>query len=331
MNYLYENRILPKELECQIVENNSLHQFFEQSFNGIKTKNYCGFLELNSNSYFILPKITDSKEQNLEIFINMLIYAYNIKIDVDSFISSKDKSFKFIELFIEYFTNMLLKELKQGVYKEYITKQENLRVLKGNYIPSKNFSNFYNQNIFCEFDEFSPNNKLNQFFFYAIKLFKKVSKNKKLMQTEAIFDEVEYKNIDINRIKIDWNRLNSRFSKSFDIAMLILKKLIALPSKGSNRNFAFLFDMAEVFEEFVGKIYKSIDKTTVLQKQRNFGSLVLKPDIITNSCIIDTKYKKLSKRDELSTQDKYQMFVYGIKFKTTKHNAFIPKTFSRYK
>ena len=30
--------------------------------------------------------------------------------------------------------------------------------------------------------------------------------------------------------------------------------------------------------------------------------------------IIDTKYKLVNRRDDLSTQDKYQMFAYGVNF-----------------
>jgi len=65
----------------------------------------------------------------------------------------------------------------------------------------------------------------------------------------------------------------------------------------------------------LGRMYGEIDSSTQLQKQGNFGSLVLKPDIMTANKIIDTKYKKVKDRSELSVQDKYQMFVYGVNFK----------------
>jgi len=58
MNILYENQTIPTELEAFIKNNKSLHLYFEQSFNGIKPKNYCGFLSIENQSYFITPKIT---------------------------------------------------------------------------------------------------------------------------------------------------------------------------------------------------------------------------------------------------------------------------------
>jgi len=49
--------------------------------------------------------------------------------------------------------------------------------------------------------------------------------------------------------------------------------------------------MNELFEKFIGRIFKELDPSTKLQNQKNFGNLQLKPDIITTNMIIDTKYK----------------------------------------
>ena len=98
-----------------------------------------------------------------------------------------------------------------------------------------------------------------------------------------------------------------------------------MTQKSTDKSFAFLFDMAEVFEKFVGRMYGEIDSTTQLQKQGNFGSLVLKPDIMTENKIIDTKYKKVNDRGDLSVQDKYQMFVYGVNFKVKDTMLLYPK------
>jgi 5-methylcytosine-specific restriction enzyme subunit McrC len=95
---------------------------------------------------------------------------------------------------------------------------------------------------------------------------------------------------------------------------MILKNLAPLPQKNQTQSFAFLFDMGVVFESFIGKIYKSIDKNTKLQVEKNFGNLKLKPDIITSSTIVDTKYKKINSYEDVKTTDKYQMFAYGTNF-----------------
>ena len=156
----------------------------------------------------------------------MLIYAYNIKLsneDISNFDNSPNKIF---EVFIKFFADNLLRELKKGIHKTYIIKNENLKMLKGKYLIEKNFTNFYHQNIHCEFDEFSPDNEINQFFLFAIKALMKYSNYPNLRKIEAIFDEVQYKSIDIKRLKnIHFDRMNQRFNKSYKIALMILNKL----------------------------------------------------------------------------------------------------------
>ena len=129
-----------------------------------------------------------------------------------------------------------------------------------------------------------------------------------------VLDEVEYLNIDFNRLNIYFDRMNFRYKKSYEMALMILNKLVPMTDSSDKKSFAFLFDMAMVFEKFVGRLYEEIDGSTQLQVQKNFGSLHLKPDIITANKIIDTKYKKVKYRGDLSTQDKYQMFIYGRNF-----------------
>lgn len=325
MYYLYENENIPKYLEQFIQNNTSLHQYFEQNFNGIKPKNRCGFLSIENDNYFIVPKITTNEESNLNIFIYMLLHAYDIKISNEDLANFENTKFKYLEIFIRYFSNLLFTELKKGTYKTYITKEENLKVLRDKYLYEKNFQNFYHMNIYCEFDEFSMDNELNKFFLYAIKIFKKYSSYSKLHKCESIFDEVEYNHVDINRLRIKFDRLNQRYKKPFKIALMILQKLSPLANNSDTKSFAFLFDMSEVFEKFIAKVYEEINNTTSVQTEKYFGNLKLKPDIMNSNEIIDTKYKLVKNKEDLKTNDKYQMFVYGTNFEVKNTMLLYPK------
>lgn len=325
MNYLLENQNIPIVLEPYIKKTPALHSYFEICFDGIRPKNYCGFLSINDESYFIIPKIADENTQNLNTFIYMLMYAYDINLKHEDLMNSENQEHHIYELFIRLFSDALLDEFKRGVFKQYITMQENLKVLRGKYIIEKNFDNFYHQNIYCEFDEFSMDNELNRFFLYAIRTFKKFSSYSNLHRCEAILDEVDYFNVDFKRLNIHFDRMNSRYKKSYEVALMILQKLVPMTQNSTDKSFALLFDMAEVFEKFVGRMYKEIDGSTQLQKQGNFGSLQLKPDIVTADKIIDTKYKKVNDRGDLSVQDKYQMFAYGVNFKVSDTMLLYPK------
>ena len=314
MKILYENQNISKELEKHIVENEVLHPYFDINFKGVKPKNYCGFLSINNESYFIAPKIATDDTQNLNIFLYMLIYAYDIELKNEDLIQGGMEKNHILDIFIKLFADSLLEELKRGVFKKYITLQDNLKVLRGKYIVEKNFSNFYHQNVYCEFDEFSMDNELNRFFLYALHYFKRFSNYPNLYRCETILDKVNFFNVDFKKLNVGFDRMNGRYKKSYEIALMILQKLVPITEKSSDRSFAFLFKMYDVFEKFIGKIYINIDSTTHLQYEKNYGNLKLKPDIVTSNIIIDTKYKKISKRDDLDRNDKYQMFIYGINF-----------------
>jgi 5-methylcytosine-specific restriction enzyme subunit McrC len=325
--YEYET-IDDEEIVKYIQTHKELHPFFKEEWGEVKPLQYCGVLHIQGRDIYILPKITRREDtRNLDIFIYMLLYAYDIKLQNQDFAKAKNYKSNFIlEVLVQHFAKELLREFTKGLYKTYITKEENLTTLRGKYLQTQNIRhNFTKSKIYCEFDEFSADNELNQFFLFALKHLLPCVQNKKLLK-EAILvlDEVSEREFDISRSAIHFNRLNARFESSYEIAMMLLNRLIPMFSEGE-RSFAFLFDMNELFENFIGKIYKDIDISTELQKRDHYGSLVLKPDIVTKSMIIDTKYKKVSIREELRVPDKYQMFVYGTNFQQSKTMLLYPK------
>ncbi|MCW8895512.1 MAG: McrC family protein [Sulfurimonas sp.] len=316
-NVIYEYcEVKNTALKQYIIDTSSLHKYFKLDWSKLKLKHYCGVLNFEDKDYYLLPKISKKDEEsNLDIFIYMLMKAYDIKVENEDIASCKNNSHNILEVFIQIFAHKLFREFQRGIYKEYITEQDNLTTLRGKYLINENLKyNFTKEKIYCEYDEFSEDNKLNQFFLYAVKTLLSYTKNKKLLkQCELILNDVAFKNFDINNLHVDFNRLNNRFKDSYEFAILLLSRSIPLFAK-DKKSFAFLFNMNDLFENFIGKIYEDIDNSTKLQNQKDFANLRLKPDIITDECIIDTKYKKVKTKDELSVTDKYQMFVYGTNF-----------------
>lgn len=320
-NIIYEyEEINYEKLKNHIIDNVSLHQYFKLEWKTLKARQYCGILNFDNQDFYILPKIAKKNdEQNLNIFIYMLMYAYDIKLSNEQIASCANQKHNILEVFVQMFALNLLTELKKGMYKEYITMQDNLPVLKGKYLINENLKhNFTKNKIYCEYDEFSPDNAMNQFFYYAVKHLQKFVKDKKVLkQCELIFDEVEYRQIDINKLdNVHFNRLNSRYKTSFEIAILLLKQSILLFSQ-DKKSFAFLFDMNALFERFIARIVKEkYDDVEVPKTYISFGGLNLKPDIIVKSknLIIDCKYKILDENSISSRDDRYQMYVYANNF-----------------
>lgn len=323
-NIIYEyEEVGCKKLVEHIVDSPKLHKYFKLEWKTLKAKQYCGILNFDNQDFYILPKIANhNDEQNLNIFMYMLMYAYNVKLSNEQIASCQNQKHTLLEVFVQMFASNLLSELKKGIYKEYITEQDNLPVLKGKYLINENLKyNFTKNKIYCEYDEFSPNNAINQFFLYAVKYLQKFVKDKKLLkQCELIFDEVEYKTVDINKLNLHFNRLNSRFKTSFEISILLLKQSIPLFSQ-DKKSFAFLFDMNVLFEKFIARIVQEkYDEVEVPNKSRKFGELYLKPDIIVKSknLIIDCKYKILKTNELAKRDDRYQMYVYANNFENIK-------------
>ena len=313
-NILYEYQDVTKDLAEHIKATPALQRYFKADFNTVKASHYCGIVHLDGENHYILPKIADHKDDaNLKIFTYMLSYAYDIKVKNEDLANAQNhQSDNILEVFIQLFAKNLLQELQRGIYKEYITEQENLPVLRGKYLINQNLKyNFTKSKIYCEYDEFSMDNALNQFFLYAIKRLMLFAHNKKLLkQCELALDEVAAMQLDINQLNIHFHRLNSRFSESYEFALLLLQRSIPLFEK-EKRSFAFLFDMNLIFEKFIGNICGSLDDRTTLQNKKKFLDLTLKPDIIMEDLIIDTKYKKLDTIDEIKQSNKYQMYAYA--------------------
>jgi 5-methylcytosine-specific restriction enzyme subunit McrC len=68
----------------------------------------------------------------------MLIYSYDIKLENEQLASCLNHKHDFIEVFIQMFARNLLKELQKGIYKEYITQEDNLTTLRGKYLINEN-------------------------------------------------------------------------------------------------------------------------------------------------------------------------------------------------
>ena len=327
-NIIYEYcEVEDTELKEYIINTPSLQKYFQLSWSVLKTRQYCGILNFNNQDIYLLPKIADSDEKNLDIFIYMLMYAYDIQLQNEDIASCKNETHNILEVFMQLFAQGLIGEFKRGVYKEYITEQENLRTLRGKYLINENLKyNHIKNKIYCEYDEFSQNNTLNQFFLYAIKTLLKYSKNKKLLkQCELALDGVEQRVFNIHNLEIHFNRLNQRYRDSFEFALLLLQKSIPLFSQ-DKKSFAFLFDMNELFENFIARMIKENYKNvTIPKKNKVFGELYLKPDIIKDDMIIDCKYKKISSSDIAKREDRYQMYVYANNYEMKSTMLLYPK------
>ena len=106
---------------------------------------------------------------------------------------SFEDDFESSNIYIELFLINIKKILAKGLYKEYITKNERLRVVKGkiDFIKSINKQSLKNGQVYCDHDELEENNIYNKIIkSIAIRLYKSsdiTKENKKRLNRVILY------------------------------------------------------------------------------------------------------------------------------------------------
>ncbi|AWK51608.1 5-methylcytosine-specific restriction endonuclease system specificity protein McrC [Clostridium beijerinckii] len=196
----------------------------------------------------------------------MLSYAYNV-LKQDSFEKLGEEKFENIyDLLTEILIIGIRKQVKQGIYKEYINNDEPLSVVRGKIDIGKSIQLKVKSSmkLHCVYDEFSSDNILNQIIkSTCIKLIKNdevnVAKKKKLKSLMLYFGEIS----EITIKHIEWSKLryhknNLTYKMLINICYLINEGLIVNETQGKNKFVTFIKDrqMAILYEKFIYEFYR---------------------------------------------------------------------------
>ena len=314
------------------------------SRDGIVFINYVGFIKLDTVSIEILPKI-DIKQGDYEgsrkALINMLNKSGIINFNYSDLGMLSIYNMDLSEILALIFAKTLQKQLIRGPYLEYVNVSENSKALKGSVLIKDHIKHNVarnSSNVFCNFEEFSINNKLNQILNTCVQ---KTLRNVKSSETlkilshiNAMFSDVDY--IDIGNKKLldyKFSRLNSRFEESLLLASMILNGYSSIGDKGNSKSFAILFEMNDVYEKYITNLLRLSLDDCVVHSQHNKYKLLknektdrdvfsLKPDIVIEvngkeKLIIDTKWKSIDEslnRHGVKRDDFYQMYAYLTRY-----------------
>jgi len=210
--------------------------------------------------------MTNDKGILIKNIYYMLCYAFvDLKKESEQFVDKED--FKNIQdLFAEVLYRGMSKQLKQGLFREYLEKHDTLATLRGKIDINETIKHrIKHHNVLaCEFDELTENNILNQTLKTTAYILMRTSdvdikKRGKLKSLMPFFDGVEL----IRRpSQIQWNRL--RFQRSnqtyrilMNICRFIIENMIQTTENGSYRMTAFTDEhMERLFEKFILEYYK---------------------------------------------------------------------------
>ena len=323
-------------LKCQ-----NLDSALKVTRHGIKTKSWVGVIKYKNLHLEILPKLISADANNdgeiskaersiiLKNLIFMLSYTKNLDIKTNDNAKLSTEKNPFIEILIREFATSLFESLKRFTPKRYVREEENLNYLKGKIKFSENIRyNCTNQaKFYCEYDEFSENNLLNQLFLFVSTCLYNISNNsynkKTLKFIINYYSDISFVRFDKFKVrKIKLTRNQELFKKSFNLAKMFVEQTSVDLSKNKFENITLVWDMNKLFEEFIFELIRRkipeckalaqkpkrlLKKENVTRRDTKVDILVQKPEVI-----IDTKYKKFKNFEDISSADIYQVTTYCL-------------------
>lgn len=209
--------------------------------------------------------MTEDKGILIKNVYYMLSYAFQY-LKQSQYQELKPEDFENIyELLSEILIRGISQQLKQGLYREYISYNEDIPTVKGKIsIPNSiKLKMRQTQRLNCEFDELSENNLFNQVLkTTSILLLSKIKpeKQKKILYLMSYFTNVE----EIHPFSIKWNRFKyQRNNKNYEMLMnvchFIIDGLLISTDDGNYKlaNFIDETRMHALFEKFVLQYYRT--------------------------------------------------------------------------
>lgn len=318
-------------LECQ-----HLDSALKVTPSGIETTSWVGVIKYKNTHFQILPKLicnNGDKENILKNLIYMLSYTKKLDIKTSNEARLSTTKNPFIEILIREYAKSLFECLKRLTPKKYVREEDNLNYLKGKIKFTENVRhNSSNQaKFYCEYDEFSENNILNQLFLFVSTCLYNISNdsyNKKTLKFIINY----YSDIKLVRFdrfkaeKIKLSRNQELFKKPFNLAKMFVEKTSVDLSKNKFENITLIWDMNKLFEEFIFEIMKKNESefgwTFTAQKgkrllagddnkKRNtYVDIYAEND--KDKIILDTKYKIFTGTDDFSNADVFQVSTYCL-------------------
>lgn len=315
----------------KFLEEKQLAHALDFGLEGITTCAHVGIIRFADFQLNILPKII-GEEDSLCLENLMFMLRYTRKLEIHSMDSAEISQTKqpFLEVLIAHYANILLNALQRHIPHQYETQEDNLPTVKGRILFAKNhLVNAANlARTYCQFDEFTPDNLLNQtlkFVSHALQKLTSVSQTRqKLLKINAVYEDVTLRPVAYAETqKIILNRNHTMFKEPLELAQMFLQHSTISLHNHTFTNLAILFDMNKLFEEFVATALEQAfpgqvkiqNKLKIIEDIDGIPgtSYTIRPDILFGKdTIIDTKYKRLSlPEDKPSEADIYQMLAYS--------------------
>lgn len=195
----------------------------------------------------------------------MLSYAYS-ELRKNNYDDIAKEEFEHIEdLFAEILRRGVSLQIKQGLYRSYINKQETLPLLRGKIDINGTIRNRIQHKtlISCKYDELSDNNILNQVLKTTIShliVSKEVAHNRKVELRKLILFFHNVDTVDAKCIRWDlmhYQRNNQTYRMLMNICYFIMEGIIMTTETGEYKMPTFSEEhMCRLYEKFILEFYR---------------------------------------------------------------------------
>lgn len=210
--------------------------------------------------------MTNDKGILIKNIYYMLTYAFQI-LRQSNYENIAAEDFENIhDMFAAILGKGVTKQLKQGLYREYVNKSDELNTMRGKLDLQETIKNKIQrkQVLACEFDELSENNLMNQIIKTTMLLLikeKTVKEERRTVLKKCLlfFSTVDYiEPFNIRWDMVHYHRNNQSYKMLLNICRLVIDGMLLTTDAGTIKMATFLDDqrMSHLYEKFILEYYR---------------------------------------------------------------------------
>jgi 5-methylcytosine-specific restriction enzyme subunit McrC len=316
-----------------------------------------GIVSAKGCSLEILPKVDpeDADEDQNTVrrrLVRMLDVALGLDLGIGSEAAIARQKTSLLEILIDAFATRLLAEVRRGLPRAYVAREDDLPALRGRLDVTRQFTRnaVRPDRLACRFDELETDTPLMRVMAAAVVF---LAGHARSQATRRKLDELRCTLVDIPLVPVNrlpWkqvriDRTNRRWAALFRLAKLLLQREWQATHHAAKapEGLTLLFPMNDLFEKYVAVLLRRALAGSVIEVVEQGGHRAClgtftgehllngnvfstKPDIILRcggeTCaIIDTKWKKLGsdpldRKQGVSQSDVYQLMAYARLYST---------------
>lgn len=282
--------------------------------------------------------MTKDKSILIKNIYYMLSYAFTTLNQSNYEDIAKEEFENIHNLFAAILARGIGQQLKQGLYREYLNKKEDMPVMRGKIdMPGTIKSKLARKRVLtCEYDELSENNLLNQILKTTVLTLLRYAEVDAARKSDLKKEMLFFSNVDIIKLdSIRWSsirfqRNNQTYRMLISLCQLIVEGMLITTDSGEYRLASFVDEqrMCRLYEKFILEYYrKEFPAITANASQipwaldDGIGTMlpVMQSDIMLSArdkvLIIDAKYYANATQERydkhtLHSNNLYQIFTY---------------------